>query len=63
MAKKKPIPEIASYFGVSRQWIHYIIKRLNNQGLLDAIHLVGRKSKDIHEKTRFLILKELLDQH
>jgi len=59
--KKKPIPEIANYFGVSRQWIHHIIKRYTQSGIIHVLHRPGRKSKDIHEETRFLILESYHD--
>lgn len=52
---KKPIPEIANYFEVSRQWIHHIIKRYNQSGIIPFLHRPGRKLKDLHEETRFLI--------
>lgn len=58
---KKPIPEIASYFGVSRQWIHHIIKRYNQSGIIPILHRPGRKLKDLHEETRFLILESFHD--
>lgn len=59
--KKKPIPEIAKYFGVSRQWIHHIIKRYNQSGIIPVLHRPGRKLKDLHEETRFLILESFHD--
>jgi len=43
--KKKLIPEIAEYFGVSRQWIHHIIKRYNQSGIIPFLHRPGRKLK------------------
>ena len=59
--KKKPISEIANYFGVSRQWIHHIIKRYSQSGIIPVLHRPGRKSKDIHEETQFLILESYHD--
>jgi transposase len=49
--KKKSLPEIANYFGVSRQWIHHIIKRFTPSGIIPVLHFPGRKSKYLHEET------------
>lgn len=59
--KNKPIPEIANYFGVSRQWIHPIIKHSTQSGIIPVLHRPRRKSKDIHEEIRFLIVESFQD--
>jgi putative transposase len=59
--KKKPIPEIAKYFEVSRQWVHHFINRYKQSGMIPVLHRPGRKRKDIHEETKFLILTSFHD--
>ena len=55
--RRKPIPEIANYFGVSRQWVYHIINRYKQSGTIPILHKPGRKPKGIPEEIRYLVLQ------
>ena len=55
--KGKQISEIANYFGVSRQWVHHLLNRYKQSGMIPVLHKPGRKPKGIAEETRFLSIQ------
>ena len=64
--KGKQISEIANYFGVSWQWVHHLLNRYKQSGMIPVLHKSGRKPKGIAEETRFLhtvllMIEELQD--
>jgi putative transposase len=54
--KGKPIPEIANYFGITRQWVYKLIKEYKNSGTYPILQKPGRRRKEIAEETRIFIL-------
>jgi len=55
--KGKPIPEIANYFGITRQWVYKLIKKYKDSSTYPVLKKPGRKRKEIAEETRILILE------